>query len=187
MLPKIRGWVRRLRERLPLRGPVLEIGSYRVNGQEELADMRPFFEGEEYLGVDMREGLGVDEVHDFCDPLVSIRGGWYSTVLCLETLEHVHDPRQLLANVHFALAEGGWLVVTTTMGQMIHNHPNDYWRFTPNGLRLLLSSFSTVRVLWNGDKRRPDSVVGIASMGYPSIGYPIDSNDLDDVLSEVHI
>ena len=47
-------------ETFALSGPVLEIGSYQVAGQEALADLRGLFPDREYTGVDLRPGPGVD-------------------------------------------------------------------------------------------------------------------------------
>ncbi len=51
---------------LPIREPLYEFGAYRVQGTPE-EDLRPLFEGMEYIGSDMREGPGVDQVLDLHD------------------------------------------------------------------------------------------------------------------------
>jgi len=50
--------------RYPALEPIYEIGSYRVEGQKEFADLRPFFPGKVYVRCDMRLGLGVDRIED---------------------------------------------------------------------------------------------------------------------------
>ena len=47
-------------ETLDLKAPVVEIGSYQVVGQEGFSDLRPIFGGKQYIGCDMRPGIGVD-------------------------------------------------------------------------------------------------------------------------------
>jgi hypothetical protein len=60
----INGLARTMVETLDCPSPILEIGSYQVAGQEELAELRSFFMHKEYLGVDMRPGPGVDCIAD---------------------------------------------------------------------------------------------------------------------------
>jgi len=60
MRPTIRRFVDAVAQTLPIGEPIYEFGSYRVEGQEELADLRPLFPGKEYIGCDLRPGLGVD-------------------------------------------------------------------------------------------------------------------------------
>src|SRR5207244_2005401 len=74
-------------EAFDLPGPILEVGAYQVRGQESIADLRPFFPGKEYTGVDRRPGPGVDVLGDVeCLPYPDRSFG---TVLALSTFEHV--------------------------------------------------------------------------------------------------
>lgn len=68
-------------------GPVIEIGSYYPPGYEKLSDLRPYFKGRDYVGCDIRQGLGVDRIEDaqalnFTDEAVG-------AVLMFEILEHL--------------------------------------------------------------------------------------------------
>ena len=56
----LRGVARALAESFTLPDPILEIGSYQVEGQDELIDLRGLFPGRPYVGVDCRPGPGVD-------------------------------------------------------------------------------------------------------------------------------
>ena len=42
--------------------PIYEFGSLQVPGQEEAADLRPYFPNKQYIGADMRMGPGVDVI-----------------------------------------------------------------------------------------------------------------------------
>ena len=55
----LHGVARAFTETFMCRGPVLEIGSYQVPGQESLGDLRGLFPGSAYVGLDMRPGRGV--------------------------------------------------------------------------------------------------------------------------------
>ena len=54
----LNGVARAFAETFDLPGPILEIGSYQVPGQEEIADLRTLFPGKEFVGVDVRAGPG---------------------------------------------------------------------------------------------------------------------------------
>jgi hypothetical protein len=47
----------------------------------------------------------------------------------------------------------------------IHGYPNDYFRFTPEGLLSMLGSFDDVQVAGIGDPEIPNQVVGVAAKG----------------------
>ena len=49
----------------------------------------------------------------------------------------------------------------------IHGYPSDYWRFTPEGLRMLLKGFDHVDVAAMGDPTIPFWVFGVAVRGRP--------------------
>jgi len=161
MLPQVRQFVKETAERLPMRGPVYEFGAYRVEGQETLADLRPFFPGVEYVGCDMRAGLGVDRVLNL--HTIDLADETVGTVLCLETLEHVEFVRQAVAEMHRILAPGGFCVISSGMNLPIHEYPSDYWRFTPNGFESLLSVFESQHVRWIGQDRFPQIILGVGA------------------------
>ena len=50
----LRGVARAVIESIDLPAPVVEIGSYQVEEQEELINLRGMFPNQEFIGVDMR-------------------------------------------------------------------------------------------------------------------------------------
>jgi len=138
------------RERLA--APVVEIGSRRKPSWW-WADLRRHleFDDEEWVGVDIQPGPFVDVVFDMTRDL----SDWpneedqqdrFGSCVCAEVLEHVTYPPKMLANIRRILKPGAWLIVTTPFAFPIHAFPDDYWRFTPNGLRLLLEDAGFVEV-----------------------------------------
>src|SRR4051812_13544466 len=105
----LRGVVRATAEAFPLGGPVLEVGSYQVAGQEQLADLRPFFPGRAYVGLDARAGPGVDLVGDV--EALPQSDGSFGTVLALSTFEHVPHFWQGFSEVHRVLRSDGAFLV----------------------------------------------------------------------------
>jgi SAM-dependent methyltransferase len=64
----------------------------------------------------------------------------YDVVFCEQVLEHVPDPWEAVRTLRALCVPGGRLVVSTPFLIRIHPSPDDFWRFTPHGLRILLES-----------------------------------------------
>ena len=116
-----------------MRGSVLDVGSYDVNG-----NVRKLFDGARYVGIDMRAGPNVDRVLDAHDILEAFGPESFDTVVCCEMLEH--DPAFWVSmdRMGRVLKHGGRLLFTTRgLGFPLHEYPSDLWRFTPDaGKRL---------------------------------------------------
>jgi SAM-dependent methyltransferase len=150
---------------LPIREPIYEFGSRQPSTQIGFADLRPLFPGKVFVGVDMQEGPGVDRVsnlHHLDIPAQSV-----GTALCLDTLEHVEYPHRAMEQIYAVLANDGLAVISSVMDFPIHDHPHDYWRFTPEAFRSLLKPFSYSFVGFAGDELHPHTVVGIGFKGEP--------------------
>jgi SAM-dependent methyltransferase len=140
MRESIKKLVKIVAETLPITEPIVEFGSLQVPGQEKFADLPPFFPNKEYIGCDMQPGPGVDRIanlHNIAMPTESI-----GTILVVDTLEHVEYPRKALEQVYRVLKPDGIALITSVMNFPIHDYPNDYWRFTPEGFKSLLKNFS---------------------------------------------
>ena len=132
MTPAVHAFVGDVLKEEACKAPVLDIGSYNVNGA-----VRDLFPGMPYVGMDMQPGPGVDVVassHNI--PYVS---GSYGTVVCLEMLEHDSNPFRTMEEIH-RVAESGALIMLSSrgIGFKKHEYPSDYWRFTAEGLWVLL-------------------------------------------------
>jgi SAM-dependent methyltransferase len=144
-----------------LAGPVYEFGSYLVEGQGDLGDLRSLFAGSEYVGCDMRAGAGVDRVEDLAH--LGLPDGAAQTIICVDTLEHVFEIRRAVDEMIRVLAPGGVLLITAPFDFHIHNHPGDYWRLTPSCLDRLLSPLAAVAVGSQGIESSPHTVFAIAA------------------------
>ena len=143
--------------------PVYEFGSLQVIDSREFTDLRPIFAGKEYVGCDMREGPGVDRVLDLHD--IDLPDETAGTVLAFDTLEHVEYVSTAMQEVHRIIQPGGMAVISSVMNFPIHDHPHDYWRFTPEAFRSLLKPFDTSFVGFAGEEDFPHTVVGIGFKG----------------------
>ena len=73
---------------------------------------------------------------DLCNPPSGF--AQYDVVLCEQVLEHVVDPWKATETLADLARPGGYVLVSTPFLIRIHQAPGDYWRFTPDGLRILL-------------------------------------------------
>ncbi|MBV5296676.1 MAG: methyltransferase domain-containing protein [Rhodoferax sp.] len=134
----VRGRIRKFIEQHAdkLGDDVLEIGSRMTNPKCWWIVNRDLASGQ-WTGCDMQPGDGVDVVADIHRPPAEWEGR-FSGVLCSEVLEHVARPWVALPLIRQMMRPGGWLVVTTLTSFPIHGFPDDFYRYTPSGLALLL-------------------------------------------------
>jgi SAM-dependent methyltransferase len=156
-------FARDVAENFPIGEPLVEVGARAAEGQESIADMRPIFGAREHIGTDIQDGPGVDRVEDvhaltFADESIG-------TIVCLETLEHVADPIRAVEEMHRVLQPGGVLAISSLMFFPIHEHPWDFWRFTPEGFERLLEPFESKLVLAHGYALLPEGVYGVGVKG----------------------
>jgi SAM-dependent methyltransferase len=148
---------------LDLKEPVYEFGSYQV-GSDPVSDLRPIFKGKRYVGCDMRAGKGVDRVDNI--EKSSLADGEAGGIVFVDTIEHVRHPEAAMKEIFRVLRPGGVLLMASVMDFPIHNHPHDYWRFTPEGFKALLSVFPQCAVGYQGHPLQPHTVFGIGFKTY---------------------
>lgn len=117
---------------------VIEVGSMNVNGS-----LRPTIEAlgpGDYVGVDLAEGPGVDEVCP-AELLVARFGAEsFDIVVCTEMLEHVREWRVVVDNLKRLVKPGGLILITTrSKGFPYHEFPFDYWRYEPEDMRAIFA------------------------------------------------
>ncbi|MCK4248154.1 MAG: methyltransferase domain-containing protein [Candidatus Omnitrophica bacterium] len=107
----------------------------------------PLFPGKTFhrLDVEQNETNTIDYIADLY-ALPADLYGQYTTVLSLETLEHLPFPALAIRNMTNLLKPGGLFILSSITSWPIHRHPKDYWRFLPDGFELLLSA-SPLKIL----------------------------------------
>jgi SAM-dependent methyltransferase len=75
---------------------------------------------------------------DLCNPPADIPH--FDVVICEQVLEHLPDPWRAVRTLHDLARPDGYVVVTTPFLYKIPPAPRDYWRFTPDGMTVLLQS-----------------------------------------------
>lgn len=89
---------------------ILEIGSLNINGS-----VRDFLEpfADNYFGIDMQEGPGVDEV---ADASKYSKPNYYDVVVCCEVFEHTPVWKKIIQISMDNLVDGG-IFITTMAGE----------------------------------------------------------------------
>ncbi|MCZ7587005.1 MAG: class I SAM-dependent methyltransferase [Deltaproteobacteria bacterium] len=114
---KSKDYVRRAVEDYPVEGPVLEIAAgWEPNYYQD------FFEGLEYVKQDIRDWDPpcIDIVCDAKDMSAHVEDASFSTVLCLNTLEHVDEPQKIVNEMYRVMKVGGHGIVTVPTRCPIH-------------------------------------------------------------------
>jgi hypothetical protein len=126
-----------------IKGPILEIGSKDYGSTQ---DFRSLFPNLTYVGVDQEEGKGVDAVIDMTDNFSQIdkklKRVRFKTIICLSVFEHCKNPFKLAANLCKLLDRRGVVFISVPFSWRIHGYPDDYWRFTPSGIKALFSELN---------------------------------------------
>lgn len=154
----LRGVAQAIAESFPLPGPILEIGSLQVDGDESI-NLRSLFPGREYVGVDFRAGQGVDCVASVED--LPQATGSVGAVIAFSTFEHVQRFWLGFEEVYRVLRPDGVFIVSCPFYFHQHGYPSDFWRFTPEAFELLLQPYATRILGWHGPPRRPANVWAI--------------------------
>lgn len=98
---------------------------------------RDVFGSVEYVAVDL-PGNPQATVELRPDGTVPLADGAADAVLSTQVLEHVADPSLYLAECARLLRPGGHLLLTTHGIMYLHRDPTDYWRWTSDGLALVV-------------------------------------------------
>jgi SAM-dependent methyltransferase len=147
-------YVRWAIERFPCEEPILDTcAGWEPNYYQ------PLFPGKRYIKQDMQD-FDPPCIDILCDitEMKPISDESIGTVLNLESLEHIPYPQKAIDEIHRVLKPGGLLILTTVMHFKIHPAPKDYWRFTPEGIELLLRRFKILDCALEGDLKRPKGV-----------------------------
>ncbi len=134
-----------------LRGRILDIGGTRI----PMASYYQYLAIQDIRLVDIlniSDAVGAEIVADAT--AIPCADASYDAALCFNVLEHVARPQQVLAEIRRILKPDGRLVFMVPFLHKVHGDPDDYFRYTESGLRVLFTdagfSLKSVRVLGRG-------------------------------------
>ena len=131
-----------LKRLLPtLSGPVLEIGS---KDYGNTSSFRDFYVTNEYIGIDLEPGKGVDKVGDLTQDCAGLPEDYFALAICCSVLEHTRKPWIMAENITKLVKTGSWLYIAVPWVWRYHPYPDDYFRFSHTGIKSLFPAFD-----WN--------------------------------------
>jgi SAM-dependent methyltransferase len=125
-----------------MKGNFLDVGAGKT-------PYKKFFKFDKYTTLDNRKYPGIDIAADITKPL-PLKKDSFDSVVCIQVLEHVNKPQNVVDGIHKVLKKGGACLLTTHMAVPLHGEPYDYYRFTKYGLKDIFKKFSKVEVIPNG-------------------------------------
>lgn len=117
---------------------IIEIGSRVTHPDAWWMDNRQHAPESKWFGIDVEAGPNVDLVWDATTPFIDKVPNKFTGAICSEVLEHCREPVVLLKNLLAVMAPGAKLLVTVPCSFHEHFYPDDYWRFMPSGLKVVL-------------------------------------------------
>lgn len=94
------------------------------------------------VNLDLLKWENVDIQADVLN--LPLRDECVDSIVCTGVLEHTCDPSQAVHEIHRVLKPGARAFFEVAFLQHIHSSPSDYFRWTPDGLRVLLEEFYIV-------------------------------------------
>jgi hypothetical protein len=99
-----------------------------------------------YYSIDIDKSREPNEIMDICSSSFTVN--FYPNVICIfETLEHCQNPFKAMENIYKTLGNGDMCLASVPFNFHIHDEPNDFFRFTEYGCKLIFKDFSQVKVL----------------------------------------
>ena len=159
----IRNFVRACATTYNITGPVLDIGSGYRSNEPEICSRQLL----DFYTLDTNTSYLPDFVCDASD-MHLFDGGIFGCVVCTEMLEHAENPVKVISEIYRILERNGLFILTVPFWIPIHENSarNDYWRFTPKAIRLLLSDFEVHAIETSGEADKPTGVFAIARKSF---------------------
>ncbi len=114
---------------------ILEIGALDINGS--IRELFP--KNDEYIGVDIVAGKGVDQVMDSHN--LEYKDDYFDGVISICSFPHDTAWWKSLKEIKRVLIPGGWFILNVASLHCVEHNRPDYWRFTQDGVREILDEF----------------------------------------------
>lgn len=122
-----------------LRGTLIDVGCGEMPYKEIILENN--LNLKQYLGIDIKNEVYQKTIKPdiFWDGnLIPLNSEFADTAICIEVLEHIPKPLNVLIEINRVLKKGGILILTVPFLWNLHDVPNDEYRYTPFSLKGLL-------------------------------------------------
>lgn len=126
---------------------VLDIGSSSARGRYAFVGDASNQQKVRLIGLDIEYADGVSLIADAHH--IPLQPNSVDCVLCVSVLEYVRYPQQVIAEINRVLKPGGFLYLNAPFVFPYHPPPEDLYRFSPSGIRVLAERFEEIRVGYN--------------------------------------
>ena len=128
-------------------GKILDVGAGESPWREWLPDCTTY----NGLDLDSADKFGMTaarkEIIYYDGKIIPFDASSFDIVLCVEVLEHVEDPVAFVNEIVRVLKSKGRLILTIPFSARRHHTPNDFHRFTREGLHRLLAQCGFVEIV----------------------------------------
>ena len=116
------------------------------------------FPGFDYTNIDITPAAHIPTLAmDVCKPQPLLAPAQFDFIFSQWVFEHLAAPWNASNLLIHLLKPGGLVVIATAFAWRYHPVPEDYWRFTPQALRLLFEGLQTIEAAFSsGFRRRND-------------------------------
>ena len=146
-------------ESFGLKGPVYEFG---ISSTEATPQADPPLEclpDTKYVGCRRRSESENDPLED--SARLPLGDHAAKTVLCIDTLGYVLEPRQTVGEMVRILAPSGILLISSSVDPELPDPPDRFWRPTASAIQALLAGLEATLVGSQGTDRHPHTLFGI--------------------------
>ena len=99
--------------------------------------------GSNWVSVDKFDSRNfIDYQYDIHD--LKFEDSSFDAVVCWSILEHIPYPQKAISELRRVLKPGGAIWVQSPFIYPYHEGPKDYWRISPDGLRIWMSDFKEI-------------------------------------------
>lgn len=93
-----------------------------------------------WVSVDLYDPSPLIDYHyDIMD--LPFEDHYFEFIACKAVLEHIPYPQRAIAEMHRVLKPNGEIWIEVPFNQPYHEAPKDYWRVSPDGMRIWMDQF----------------------------------------------